>query len=399
MRGHGEGTITKRSDGRWMAQASVGRNPETGKLKRITKYFKTRKEAAAWLAQVSHEKATGSFVEPARVTLGEWLARWLDVYVKPSVRDTTYQNYEILTRVHIIPGLGDKPIQKLLPGDLQAFYNAKMEGGRADGKDGGLSPRMVRYLHFLLGAALKQAMKEGLVIRNVAEATSPPRQSKKEIQYLTTEEIQRFLQVAQQSPYFVALITELGTGLRRGELLGLKWEDVDLKRGVITVRRQLVRAKGGPVFHEPKTDAGVRTVTIPEEVLCELKAHKARQAEIKLQFGQAYEDSGLVFCQGFGQLIEPRGFTRHFDRLLVKAGIRHVSFHSLRHTHATELLRLGINLKTIQGRLGHSNFNVTANFYAHVANELEQEAAEKINEVLKCSKIAVINVNAVNLKS
>jgi integrase len=284
-----------------------------------------------------------------------------------------------------MPALGDKPIQKLMPGDLQAFYNAKLEGGRADGKEGGLSTRAVRYLHFLLSAALKQAVKEGLVSRNVAEATNPPKQGKKEIQYLTTEEIQRFLQVARESRYYVAMLTELGTGLRRGELLGLKWEDVDLKRGVITVRRQLVRAKGGPVFHEPKTDAGVRTVTLPAEVLRELKAHKARQAQEKLLLGNAYEDSGLVFCQANGRRLEPRNFTRHFDNLLKKAGIRHVSFHSLRHTHATELLRLGVNLKTIQERLGHSNFNVTANFYAHIADELQQEAAEKINGVLKVS--------------
>ncbi|MDK2889102.1 MAG: integrase [Thermoanaerobacter sp.] len=385
-RGHGEGTIYKRKGGRWEAKASIGFDPATGKPKRLTKYFKTRKEAQDWLAKVQHEKNTGAFVEPARVTLGEWLDRWLEVYVRPSVRDTTYQNYETYIRVHIMPALGDKPIQKLMPGDLQAFYNAKLEGGRADGKEGGLSTRAVRYLHFLLSAALKQAVKEGLVSRNVAEATNPPKQGKKEIQYLTTEEIQRFLQVARESRYYVAMLTELGTGLRRGELLGLKWEDVDLKRGVITVRRQLVRAKGGPVFHEPKTDAGVRTVTLPAEVLRELKAHKARQNEEKLLLGNAYEDFGLVFCQANGRRLEPRNFTRHFDNLLKKAGIRHVSFHSLRHTHATELLRLGVNLKTIQGRLGHSNFNVTANFYAHIADELQQEAAEKINGVLKVKK-------------
>lgn len=375
-RGHGEGSIFQRKDGYWVAQVTV--NGRTRQL-----YGKTRREVQEKKQAIEAEIAKGTYAEPSKITLGDWLARWLETYVKPSVRDTTYQNYETLIRVHIKPALGDKPIQKLMPGDLQAFYNAKLEGGRGDGKEGGLSTRMVRYLHFLLGAALKQAVKEGLVARNVAEGTNPPKQGKKEIQYLTTEEIQRFLQVAQQSRYFVALLTELGTGLRRGELLGLKWPDVDLKRGIITVRRQLVRAKGGPVFHEPKTDAGVRTVTIPEEVLRELKAHKKRQNEEKLLLGKAYEDSDLVFCQANGRRLEPRNFTRHFDGLLKKAGIRHVSFHSLRHTHATELLRMGVNLKTIQGRLGHSNFNVTANFYAHIADELQQEAAQKINGILK----------------
>ncbi|AEG14647.1 integrase family protein [Desulfofundulus kuznetsovii DSM 6115] len=375
-RGKGEGSIFFRKDkGLWVARLNVN-----GKTRLF--YGKTRQEVLEKKKALEAEIARETFVEPSKATLGDWLTRWLNVYVRPSVRDTTYQNYETYIRVYI---MGDKPIQKLMPGDLQAFYNAKLEGGRADGKEGGMSTRAVRYLHFLLSAALKQAVKEGLVSRNVAEATNPPKQGKKEIQYLTTGEIQRFLQVARESRYYVAMLTELGTGLRRGELLGLKWEDVDLKRGVITVRRQLVRAKGGPVFHEPKTDAGVRTVTLPAEVLRELKAHKARQNEEKLLLENAYEDSGLVFCQANGRRLEPRNFTRHFDNLLKKAGIRHVSFHSLRHTHATELLRLGVNLKTIQERLGHSNFNVTANFYAHIADELQQEAAEKINGVLKMS--------------
>ena len=178
---------------------------------------------------------------------------------------------------------------------------------------------------------------------------------------------------------------ETGQGVphtkRSAAKLGLKWADVDLKLGTATVRRSLVRTKTGPRFHEPKTERSIRTIKQPDEAIQELKAHRARQLQEKLLLGAAYRDDDLVFCQANGKLIEPRNFTRHFDILLRRAGIRHVTFHSLRHTHATELLRMKVDLKTIQGRLGHADFGTTANIYAQLADSLQQEAADKINPV------------------
>lgn len=180
---------------------------------------------------------------------------------------------------------------------------------------------------------------------------------------------------------------EMGTGLRRGELLGLKWEDIDLKAGTVTIRRQLVLLNGKPVWHDhPKTNAGGRTITLPEDVIEVLRFHQRRQDNEKEFCGSAYEDSGLVFSQPNGRRISPRNFVRHFDLLLDKAGVRHIPFHGTRHTHATELLAAGVDLKTIQKRLGHSSFHVTADFYAHIGEELQRDAAAKANEVLNRRK-------------
>ena len=394
-RGNGEGSIAQRPDGRWMSQVTVGYDPKTGNPKRRTFYAKTRREVVEKMDEVREELKAGTYVEPTKITLGDWLDRWLETYMKPTLRTTTYESYLTQIEKHIKPTLGAYPLKKLLPSNLQNLYKDKLTGGRADGKKGGLSTRTVRYIAFILQAALKQAVKEGLLTRNVAEATNLPKHEKKEIAYLTTEEITEFIVIAQESRYYPALLLELGTGLRRGELLGLKWQDIDSKQGTATIRRSLVRTKDGPRFHEPKTEKSIRTVKLPDEVLTELKAHKARQNQEKLilsgetidgVYVPNYKDDDLVFCQANGKLLEPRNFTRHFDMLLKKAKIRHVSFHSLRHTHATELLRLGIGLKAIQGRLGHADFTTTANIYAHLADSLQQEAADKINEVLKLGK-------------
>jgi len=313
------------------------------------------------------------------------MARWLETYCKPPmVEDTTAENYETVVRVHILPGLGEIPLQKLTTADVQQWVNAKTVGGRADGKPGGMSPRMVHYMHFLLQRALEQARKDGLVARNVAQDVILPKMSKKKKPiFLNPDELDRFLDVAEGDRLFPAFYLEMGTGIRRGELLGLKRSDLDLEKGTVTIRRQLVKLKGGSVFHEhAKTEAGERTIALPKDAVEVLRFHLRRLDNEKALCGPAYEDNDLVFCQENGRKINPRNFTRHFDKLLEKAGVRHIPFHGARHTHATELLAAGVDLKTIQERLGHSSYRVTADLYAHIGEELQRDAAEKIDAVL-----------------
>jgi integrase len=273
-RGHGEGTVFFREDkDLWVSAVTIGG-------KRRTLYGKTRKEVQDKKAALEATIIKGTYAEPSKVTVAVWLKKWLEVFVKPK-RITTYENYECHVRVHILPALGDKPLQTLRPSDIQRFLNDKQAGGRADGRPGGLSTRTVRMLHFVLQAALKQAVKEGLIGKNVADDVALPKQGKRKAVYLVTEELEHFIEVTRKSRHFAAIMTEMGTGLRRGELLGLKWECVDLesKKKTITVRRQLVRTRHGPIFHEePKTDAGYRTITLPDEVVTILKKHKAAQA-------------------------------------------------------------------------------------------------------------------------
>lgn len=386
-RGHGEGTVTRRPDGKWMAQASIGRDPATGKTRRVTKYFKTRKEAAAWLAEMQHRKNTGTLTEPSRLTLGEWLPRYLEVYVKPKVRPSSYANYHDVARRHILPALGSIPLQGLQTHTIQEFYNERAERGRQDG--GPLSPRMVHLIHQVLNGCLKQAVRERLLTVNPAEYTTRPGLKYREMTPLTPEEVNAYLEAAKGERLYAAFLLELTTGLRRGELLALKWDDFDPDKGTLTVRRTLARVrlvdKGGSElrFSEPKTESGKRTIPLLPEVIRELKAHKARQNEERLFFGQAYTDLGLMFPTPLGTPLEPRNFHRKHTEILRKAGLRHVRLHDLRHTFATILLQEGENPENLRDLLGHSKTSTTLDLYCHSNMEGKERAVARLKGLIR----------------
>lgn len=387
-RGHGEGSIRKRKDGKWEARATVGHTPE-GKPRRVSKYFKTRKAAQDWLAQVAHEMHTGMFTEPAKITLGEWLGRWLETYQKNRVAVTTYELYEMLIRLHIGPAVGNIELSKLRPVDLQRLYIEKLQHGRVDGQ-GGLSEQTVRHIHNILHNSLNQAVKEGLLYRNPADATTPPKVPKREISPISKDQAQRFLESIKSDRLYAAFSLVLGTGLRRGEILGLKWDDVNFDKGTITVRRILVRARqdGGKtktalIFKEPKTVKSRRTIPLPAVVIRDLKRHRQRQNEEKLLLGATYQDNGLVFATADGRPVDPRNFIRRYTNLLKKAGIEHSRFHNWRHAFATILLELNAHPKVVQEMLGHSKIAQTLDTYSHVVPGLMEQAAAKLNSVLK----------------
>ncbi|TDA67706.1 MAG: site-specific integrase [Clostridia bacterium] len=387
-RGNNEGSVTQRSDGRWQGAVTTGRDPATGKLKRVFFYGATREEAARKVTAALAEVQRGTFVEPTKLTVGQWLETWLVEYKKTELRPTTWDSYEITARVHIKPAVGELKLKDLRPEHLQRLYNEKAKAG--------LSPKTVTYIHTVIHGALGQAVKNGLVIRNVAEATTLPRKVKKEIRPLTLEEVKQLFDAIEQDRLFPAIYLELATGLRRGELLGLRWQDVNLKAGTITVKQGLVRVRNHEaqegerktmlVFQELKTATARRTIPIPEDVLAELKRWKARQNEEKLALGQGYRDNGLVFCAEDGQPLDPRSFTRHFDQMLKCAGLPHIRFHDARHTFATMMLELGESPKVVQQMLGHSQIAVTLDIYSHVSLDLERKAAARLNEVLKKEK-------------
>ncbi len=262
--------------------------------------------------------------------------------------------------------------EDLRPDHLQSLYNEKFRSG--------LSPRTVEIIHTVIHGALKQAVKNGLVVRNVSEYCELPKKEKKEAKALTPEEMDRFLKALENDRLKAAFITLLGTGLRRGELLALKWQNVDLKQGTVAVKETLAWiAKKGFVFQPPKTEKSRRTVPLPDDVLAELKRHKVRQAEERLMLGELYQDNGLVFATELGTPIIPRNFERKYKALLKKAGLTGVKLHSLRHTYATRLLEAGENLKVVQELLGHSRISVTADIYSHVSPELKRTAVAKLN--------------------
>jgi integrase len=251
----------------------------------------------------------------------------------------------------------------------------------------------VRYLHTIIHGALNQALKNQLVMRNVSEATTLPGGKTRKMRPLSLEEVHQFLSSVKDDSLFAAMFLEFGTGVRRGELLGLRWRDLDLDNGVLHVRQTLVRVRNHEatednrktrlIFQEPKTEQSRRTIPIPEEIIEALKRHKARQAQDRLLMGEAYVDRGLVICQANGQPIDPRNFTRHFERLLRQAGLPKIRFHDGRHTFATLMLELGESAKTVQTMLGHTKIATTLDIYSHVSLDLEKKAAARLNAVLR----------------
>ncbi|MBC7341192.1 MAG: site-specific integrase [Clostridia bacterium] len=381
-RGNGEGTIYKRSDGTWAGQVTVGYDPETGRPRRKSFYGRTRKEVADKMAEVLRSVRTGTYVEPVKTTLAEWLDCWL-AGKKGQLKPSTFESYERLIDTHIKPALGKTPLAKLQAHMLQAFYNEKLERGRADGK-GGLSTRMVRYLHTIIREALQQAVKEGLLPRNVADATSPPVAKSRPIRPLTEEELLIFFEAAKDDRLFPAYVLAATTGLRRGELLGLCWDSIDLEHGAIVVQRELLALKEGLFLQDTtKSKSGRRTVTLTDDAIRELRKWKARQNQERLMLGPAYQDNGLVFCREDGTPLDPSEFTKHFQRLLVKAGLPKVRLHDLRHTHASLLLARGVHPKVVQERLGHSSITLTLDLYSHLAPGLEEGAAHTLDGLLR----------------
>ena len=382
-RGHGEGSITKRKDGRWQASILVGYDPKTGKQKRKYFYGRTRKEVQRKLNEIIPEVQAGTYREPANITVAEWFTTWLNVYMKPSLRPTTWESYRYQVEGHIIPALGHLRLAQLQTAHIQRLYNDKLQGGRLDGKPGGLSPKSVRYIHTVIHSCLEQARKESMITINPAGAVRLPKLEKPEIKYLGTAEAAIFLAMARESKHFAAFYLALSTGMRRGELLALRWKDIDFEAEQLTVNQGLVRISGkGLVFQEPKTALSNRVISLAPAVAQVLKEHREQQTDGRIMAGAAYNSElDLVFSNELGEPICPRAFTRVFERLVKKAGLN-VTFHGLRHTFATLALQEGVDVKTIQETLGHHSAAFTMDVYSNVTAKMRREAADRVSNLL-----------------
>ncbi len=383
-RGAGEGSITQRKDGRWQGSIQIGYDPETGRPKRKYFYGRTRKDVHQKLMGIMPQVAAGTYREPANLTVAEWLTTWLNDYMKPSIRPTTWESYRYQVDGHIIPALGHLRLPQLQTAHIQRLYNDKLQGGRLDGKPGGLSPKSIKYIHTVIHSALEQARREAMITLNPADAIKLPKQEKPEIKYLSAAEAAIFLASAKDSKHFPIFFLALNTGMRRGELLGLRWQDLDLEAGQLTVKQGLVRVSGqGLVLQEPKTKLSNRVINLAPAVMQILKDHRKKQAECRLMAGGAYDKKGLdlVFANELGEPICPRAFTRVFERLVKKAGLD-VTFHGLRHTFATIALEQGVDVKTIQETLGHHSAAFTMDVYSSVTAKMRREAADKVGDLL-----------------
>ena len=370
-RGHGEGSIYQRkSDSRYVAAVDYGY--VNGKRKRETYSYKTRKEAVEKLKVMLRDQQQGLPPAPGRLTVAQFLDQWLQVK-EPAVRDKTYRIYEQIVRLYLTPALGRHQLSKLTPLMVQTMLH--------DLSGRGLSPHTVRRAWDVLKNALGHAERWDYVSRNVALRVDPPRLGRPLERYLTAVEARTLLATVKEDRLEALYTVALGMGLRQGEALGLRWEDVNLDGERLRVEVALQRVKGTLTLVETKTERSRRSLPLPQVVVNALKEHQARQARERHEAGERWEESGLVFTTRMGRPLEARNVTRAFKGKLAKAGLPDMRWHDLRHSCASILLAEGVSLAAIQVILGHSQIAVT-NQYAHLVPELQVVAARSMDAAL-----------------
>jgi integrase len=337
-------------------------------------YGRTRREAAEKLHAAMEARLRGASLATAGLTTAIFLERWLRESAAPKVRPKTYDGYESLVRLHIVPALGAIPLEKLGPQDVQALLNRKVAEG--------LAPKTVLYMRGVLRTALNRAVRWSLVTRNAAALTDPPRYTPKEVRYLQLDEIRLLLDIIKGDRLEALFIAAIALGMRQGELLGSRWSDVDVDAARWHVRRQLQRRAGTLTYTEPKTTHGRRTLDVPASLVAALRSHRARQLEERLVAGDQWDDDNLVFCTPLGGPLIGTQVTKHLQQLAQTAKIPPLRFHDLRHTCATLLLAQQVPARVVMELLGHSQISLTMNLYSHVLPALRKEAAERMEVAL-----------------
>jgi len=399
-RANGDGTLVWDDKRKCYFVIVTYRDPVTGKTKRKKiKGAETKnpkgESASLKIGQKWLEKnERGLLPESDKIKLWEWLDRWLQDYVKPRVRIKSFDKYESCLKLYVKPTLGDVPLAKLKAADIRRLIQGLLvNGGKERTKivddqevkeRRGLSSLTVRNTRRYLIMALDQAVKEGLIVRNVSRDVDPPKLIKKEVSPLTKEQVLVLAQVAKQvggMPH-MAILLALSTGARLGELFGLKWDCVDLEKGVIHIKRSIITSHGTRgEFQEPKTAKSRRQIPLPDEVVKELWKYKKWQEWHKQLVGDRWQENNLVLATTEGRVVETSNFSsKTFKKILDKAGIsRSVKFHDLRHTHATLLLLQGVNPKVVQERLGHSTISMTLDTYSHVLPDMRDTAVKALD--------------------
>lgn len=394
---YGEGTIyqlTKgRFKGKWLGQLIIGTNPETGKNIRRTFYGNGWTEVRDKMKLTKAELDKGiNLQKQAALTFENWIKTWMDNYKKIEIELTTWENYDRSIKKHIIPTLGPLTLKELSTDHIQSFYSKLIELGKA--------PATVRRNHQIIHASLEQAKKNNLISRNPCEGATLPKLEDKEARAMSMEEMNKFLDlllIPKIGPTIIgpkwraAFLTLLGTGLREGEILALKWDNINLRNRTISIKESLARTKKkGLIFKSPKSKKSKRIVPLPWDVAIALRLHRIYQRKEKIIAGNNFKDQNLAFCTSKGTPIGPRNFTRKFEALRKRAGLStDINLHSLRHTYATRMLERGESLKTVQELLGHEDISTTGNTYAHVMPEIKKQAASNLNSLLTRKKASL----------
>ena len=375
-RANGEGSIRKRSDGRWEGRYTAGYD-QTGK--RITKNVlgKTQAEVKEKLAKAIEESKKLDIVRSDEYTVGEWLRLWYELYAKPNIRSTTADSYRLGIEKHVIPRIGDLKLNKLTSREIQKMYKDLQENGRLrksqKSKKPGLSNSTVRGIHMMLHNALDRAVKERLILRNPTENCIIPKIQKQEMKILHPEDMKAYLEAAEKRGVLPMFYLELVTGLRKGEITALLWSDLDTQNKTISVSKQYIKNPNGELtLSRPKTETSVRKVSIPQEAVDLLIAEHGKHPENPYMFPSP----------ATGEMYYPDSIVNLHKKILKDAGLPHIRFHDLRHTFATLALQNGVDVKTVSSMLGHYDAGFTLRTYTHATRQKQDEAAQTMGSFM-----------------
>ena len=364
----------------WYVVMDIGRGANGRRRQKWHGSYPTRKAAEVARAHLVNEYHRGTYVEPSSVTLEQWVHdTWLQAMrtqVKPSTWDSYARNFEL----HLLPRLGHRPLRELTAALLNSIYGELLENGRRNGNGGGLSAKTVRYLHTTMHKALADAVDAGLLGTNPADRARPPKPAKAgptELRFWTPEQLRAFLASVAGTRLEAAWYLAAMTGMRRGEVLGLRWADIDVDAARLAVRHTIISVAYEVRESTPKTHQA-RVIDLDPGTIEQLRAHRDRQQVERRERGADYQDHDLVFCREDGTPLHPDTFSQSFERAVAKAGLPRIRLHDLRHTHATIALRAGVPVKVISERLGHESPAFTIQIYQHVLPGMQAEAAARI---------------------
>ena len=380
MRGH----ITKKGN-RYYAVIYEGIDPGTGKGRhRWHAAGSTRKEAERLVVELVKRHHDGEYRPPERITLGEYLERWLPTQKQP-LAASTFSSYQRNIRLHVVPYIGAIPIQRLTPEDLDNLYAQLLSNGRRNKGGGALEPKTVRLVHAVIHKALADAHRKGSVARNVADLADPPKISthaRPKMKVWNADELRGFLKLVEGHDLYAAFYVKANTGMRRGELLGLTWRGIDFDNARLSVAQTVTAPDYRMVVSDVKSAHSLRTIDLDERTVAVLRSWRKQQLEAYMQTGVRTDDSGFVFARPDGDPLHPDYFSQTFERLLAKMDLPRIRLHDLRHTHATLLLKEGVPVKVVSERLGHSSVAFTMQVYQHVLPGMQADAAATFGEIV-----------------
>lgn len=369
------GRIRRRGADSWEITVDLGNDAQGRRLRKFFTVRGKRSDADRKLREVMAALDRGLPVDTSKITVAEFMERWLKDYATPHTRPRTAESYRVIARVHIVPHIGQLPLQKLQPADIQRMEAAILASGR--------SANTVQHVHRTLSQALKHAVKWGLLWRNPAQAVDAPRFARRETQVPDVAAVNAVLRMADATEYGAVLSFLAYTGCRRAEALGLRWQDVDMERGAASIVQTLHRVNGqGIVVLPPKSAKGRRAIALDQHTVALLRRHRTAQAERRLRLGDVYQNNGLVFAGPLGKPLDPATLTHVWQRVARKSGLSGVRLHDLRHFHATMLLSQGVHPKVVQERLGHATISITLDTYSHVVPGMQEAAAEAFAQAM-----------------